>query len=260
MMVGILGSSLIVLAASWVYGALVPDLTASSVSGREALRMAAYGLILAAALMSRAHQQRAEASEAAVRERRRLVRDLHDGMAQDLAYIAAHGERLARDLGPEHPIAIAARRALAASRGAVLDLSASDAPNTREALHAVAEELSVRHGIHVCVVADGDDLTADEREAVVRIAREAIVNAAQHGGARNVEVSLRAQGGKLALSVWDDGHGLRKEARDIPSGGPQDSHNGYGLKAMRERAEAMGGEFNTRSPACGGTAVEVLVS
>ena len=68
-----------------------------------------------------------------MQERRRIARDLHDGLAQDLAFIAAHGDQIAREAGEEHPLAIAARRALALSRGAIADLSASDAPSARAA-------------------------------------------------------------------------------------------------------------------------------
>jgi signal transduction histidine kinase len=249
---GALGAAVILLAAAWAYDLLVPGLTANSVSGHECLRAGAYGLILVAALRTRSQQLRAETQEAAALERRRLVRDLHDGMAQDLAFIAAHGERLARDLGPEHPIAVAARRALAASRGAIVDLSASEAPTVAEALHVVADELSHRYGVRVSVEAEGEDLPADDREDVVRIAREAIVNAVQHGGATHVSVSLNTHS-RVMLRIGDDGRGLG-------GGLSQDSHLGYGVRAMGERAEAMGGRLITREEAAGGTAVEVLVS
>jgi signal transduction histidine kinase len=251
-LVGTLGSALILLGAGWLYTLLEPDLTTGSVSGHEALRAGAYGLILVVALLVRADEQCAETDEAAARERHRLARDLHDGMAQDLAFIAAHGERLARELGPEHPIAVAARRALAASRGAIIDLSASGAPTAADALRLVAEELSSRHGVDVHVEADGEDLTEDDREDVVRIAREAIVNAVQHGGANHVCVELQAWHGQLMLRIGDDGRGLDHRVST-------DSGDGYGLRAMHERAHAMGGELVVRAGQRGGTAVELLV-
>src|SRR5438105_15675168 len=157
-------------------------------------------------------------------------------MAQDLAFIAAHGDRLARELGAEHPIAVAARRALRAARGVIADLSASDARTTAEALQAVASELSNRHGVRITVAADGEELRPCEREDVVRITREAAVNAVQHGAAKNIAVSLRAQGDDLTLKITDDGQGLGQAV-------PKDGHDGYGLRAMRERAESLGGEL-----------------
>ena len=66
--------------------------------------------------------------------------DLHDGLAQDLACIAAQGQRLGSELGPGHPLMIAARNALATSRGVIADLSASTAPTTEAALRIIGDE------------------------------------------------------------------------------------------------------------------------
>jgi signal transduction histidine kinase len=155
-----------------------------------------------------------------------LVNDLPDGLAQDLAFIAAHGDRLARELGNEHPIVVAARRALHASRGAIVDLSAADAPTPAAALRAVAGEISIRSGVNVTVHADSTELTSHEREELVRIAREAMSNAAQHGHAREILVSLQARREKLVLRVDDDGCGIGVSA--IPQ-------RGLGLGWMRGR-------------------------
>ena len=143
--------------------------------------------------------------------------------------------------------------ALAASRGVISDVSASYAPNAAAALRAVADELSARHGVSITVEADGEDLTAPKREAVVRIAREAIVNAVQHGQAQHIAVSLETRDNEIALRISDDGRGLRK-------GVSADPHRGFGLRAMRERAEAIGGELIVDERCDGGTSVQALVS
>jgi signal transduction histidine kinase len=213
----------------------------------------AFGLIALFALKSHQHLQRAQAEEATAVERRRLVCDLHDGMAQDLAFIAAYAERLAPDLGPENPLTVAARRALAASRGVIADLSASDAPTAAAALRSVADELSIRHDVCVTVEADGDDLTGRTREAIVRIAREAIVNAVQHGDAQHIAVTLETNGDEFTLRISDDGSGLE-------DGDSADTHRGFGLRAMRDRAEALGGDVVVAERCGGGTAVEAMVS
>ena len=179
--------------------------------------------------------------------------DLHDGMAQDLAFIATYAERLVQDFGAEHPLTVAARRALGASRGFINDLSASDAPTTAAALGAVANELSIRHSVSVTVEANGEDLTARTREAVVRIAREAIVNAVQHGQAQHIAVTLETHDDEFTLRISDDGRGLR-------NGVSANAGRGFGLRAMRERAEAIGGELVVSERSGGGTAVEALVS
>lgn len=247
-----LGAALILVAGTCLYSLLIPGLTTDSVSAREYMRAGAYALLLIVALRMGVLRSRMVNREVAERERLRLVDDLHDGMAQDLAFIVAQSEWLARDLGSEHPMVVAARRALAFSRTAIVDLSAADASTVREALRRLADELNQRHGIHVRLQIEGDDPGAEERDAVVLIAREAIVNAARHGGASRATVALDVQGPQLMLRVSDDGGGL--------SGDPlQPGGSGYGLRAMRRRAEAIGGQLRTRRGPDGGLAVEVTV-
>lgn len=249
---GMLSGALFLLAAASVYNLLVPGLTPSSVSGRECLRAAAYALILAVSLQWRRELQEARLEEVAGAERRRLVRDLHDGMAQDLAFIAAHGERMARDLGPDHPLVIAARRALATSRGYIADLSASEASGTTQALEAVARELTARHGVRVNVEASGGELPPGQRQEVVRITREAIVNAIQHGAARTITVGLAVRGLEFTLSIRDDGEG-------IGPAGAEDQRRGHGLRTMRERTETIGGRMTLLRSDSGGLIVKVSV-
>jgi signal transduction histidine kinase len=253
MMMGLLWGAAIFLAAAWSQSLPIPRLTADSVSGRECLCAGAFALILLYAFNSHRQLLRAQADELAAAERRRLVGDLHDGIAQDLAFIATYAERLAQDFGAEHPLTVAARRALAASRGIIADVSASEAPTTAAALRAVGHELSIRHGVRVLVKADGEDLPASKREAVVRIAREAIVNAVQHGQAQHISVSLENRDDELRLRISDDGRGLRDGVAAEPL-------RGFGLRAMRERAEAIGGDLMMDEPSDGGTAVEAVVS
>jgi len=218
------------------------------------------GIVLAALLGARliqvrfraeAEVRRSVAEAAAAAERRRIARDLHDGLAQDLAFIAAHGDRLARELGDEHPLAVAARRALAVSRGAIADLSAVEASTAAGALREVAGELGTRFGIQIDVHAEPVAVTSSDREDIVRVAREAIVNAARHGRARNVTVSLTPEDGRIVLRVRDDGVGISPAAaRD---GG------GFGFLSMRERAKALGGGLTASAPADGGTELELVV-
>jgi signal transduction histidine kinase len=248
-----LGAGAILLGAAWSHSFDIPDLTANSVSGRECLLVGAFGLILLFTSNSRRQLLRAQADKLTAAERRRLVGDLHDGMAQDLAFIAAYAGRLVHEFGADHPLTVAARRALAASRGFIADLSASDAPNTAAALRAVADELSIRHGVSVTVEAHGEDPTGRRREALVRIAREAIVNAVQHGQAQHIAMSLENRDGEVTLRISDDGCGLKTEISANP-------HRGFGLRAMRGRAEAIGGDLIVDERSGGGTAVKAVVS
>ena len=253
MSIGLLGAAAILLAAAWSHSLLVSRVTANSVSGHDCLCVAASGLILLVAFSSHTQLKRAQADEATAAERRRLVCELHDGMAQDLAFIATYAEHLVQDFGPEHPLTVAARRALAASRGVIVDLSASDARNAASALRTVADELSTRHGVRITVEADGEALTTRIREAVVGIAREAIVNAIQHGQAQHISVSLETRNDTLTLRISDDGRGLRK-------GISVDQNRGFGIRAMRERAAAIGGDLIVDERNDGGVTVEAVVT
>jgi signal transduction histidine kinase len=84
-----------------------------------------------------------------------------------------------------------------------------------------------------------------------RIFQEALTNIARHARARRVEACLRREGSHLVLIVRDDGRGIT----------PAESANSgsLGLLGMRERAQALGGEFEITAPATGGTTVCVRV-
>jgi signal transduction histidine kinase len=232
-------------------------LAVSWVTPGDALRAAAYGLLLVIvfrrALETKRELARSATSQAVEAERERIARDLHDGLAQDLAFIATHGQRLTSELGPDHPLSVAARRALAATRGTILDLSASGAPTTAHALREVAGELAARFSVRVDVQVashpDAADLEPSEREEVVRIVREAIANAVRHGHAHHISVALDCRGATLRLRVSDDGCGM-PEAQPAAT-------RGHGLSTMQARAESLGGQLTVRRSALGGTELEV---
>jgi signal transduction histidine kinase len=251
-------AGMIAVAMILLAGASFADLRAGSlVAGRidtgVGLRTLAFALILAAAVL-RERQVRTRISRAtALAERRRVARDLHDGIAQDLAFIAAHGPRLAEGLGDDHPVVVAAKRALALSRSTISELSDPEGATVHESLEAVAQELADRFDISIAVNAQLDhDLPSHEREHLTRIAREAIANAARHGGARNVIVSLCHTETGIALRVVDDGCG-------IAGGDPAPTQEGFGLRSMRERATSLGGRLSVRQQSMGGTELEVVV-
>ncbi len=254
---GLLAGAAFLLAAAELQYLAMPAVAADWVTPAVAIRVAAYGLLLAVALQQDVKSRQEVKWTAINSERQRIARDLHDGLAQDLAVIAAHGPHLLSELGPEHPLVIAARRTLAASRGAIVDLSASAAPTTGAALRQVADELEGRFGVLVNVkikpeqrLPGSHDLDRAEREEVVRIAREAIVNAVQHGGAQRIDVELD-YGGPQLLRVSDDGCGI--------GAGPVQSKGGFGLPTMRARADSIGGRLVARRKAGGGTELEVRI-
>jgi signal transduction histidine kinase len=220
----------------------------------DALRAATYGLMLVVSVRLYRRSQAQRARDAIHGERRRIARDLHDGLAQDLAFIAAHSDRLARDYGSEHPLAVAAKRALAASRGQIIDLEASHASTTEEALRQVARELATRFGVRIGVVVEhpgGADFRPADRRELVRIAREAITNGIRHGGAQTITVTLGSQDDGLLLRVTDDGCGF-SGAVSATAG------TGLGLQTMRDRAQKLGGRLAAGQSEHGRTQIEVL--
>lgn len=248
------GASLLLAGASLQYLAM-PAPATDWVTPREGLRLAAYALLLGGACVRYAKVSRREEHAAIVAERERIARDLHDGLAQDLACIATQSQRLGLRLGPDHPLLIATRHALAASRGAITDLCASTASSTEAALRLVASELEHRYGLQVRVRIESEagldgsrDVEPSYREDLVRIAREAIVNAAVHGRARHVDVVLRRQGHDLLLRVTDDGRGI-SDARQL----------GFGLRTMQARATSIGGRLSAHQRDEGGTELEFQV-
>jgi len=251
------GGSLLAGAAMVLAAARTSQLTGSAASHTitpaDGLQLLGFGLILAAAVRRELHARAVGARAAALAERQRVARDLHDGLAQDLAFIAAHGERIAADIGAEHPVVIAARRALAISRSAIAELSDPAGATAHEALEAIAAELRDRFGISIAVNVElSEELAPDVQEHVSRIAREAIANAARHGGAKHVVVSLDDVEGAVTLRVQDDGSGIQC-ARD--GSAPE----GFGLRSMRERASALGGQVTVGQVHERGTLLEVVL-
>lgn len=249
----LLTGAAVLLAAASLHALAPGSFAAGQIAASDALRAIAFAMILAAASRQELHARERMAKAAALSERRRVACDLHDGLAQDLAFIAAHGSRIAREMGEEHPMVVAARRALEISRGTIADLSDPAGATVHESLEAVAQELRNRFEIAVAVEARLDrDLAPEARESVTRIAREAIANAARHGGARTVIVSLRRADSGITLRIVDDGCGLGGTERGAPL-------EGFGLRSMRQRAAASGGSLSVRQPRRGGTELEVLL-
>jgi signal transduction histidine kinase len=224
------GASLLLAAAGLQFLA-IPTIASDWVTPRDGVSLAAYAFLLGSAYLGYARLRRREADTAIRAERERIARDLHDGMAQDLACIAAQAQRLDCRLGPEHPLVLANRNALAELRGMITDLTASTAPTCEVALRLIAHELGQRFGVQVNVRIEADlalsldnRLELAQRDDLIRVAREAIVNAAAHGSARHIDVALLGRAGTLVVRVSGDGH-------RIPNGRPA----GRWLRSKRAR-------------------------
>ncbi len=194
------------------------------------------------------------AAAAMLEERRRIARDIHDGVAQDLAYILQQGRRLAAQ--PEAPTALrhmvlAAARALDESRHAIAALEHSGGESLMGALRVTAVETAGREGSTVEMDLEGIarvEVPMRVQEVLLRVLRETIINAIRHGRAETVTVKLSADAGPL-LVVSDDGIGFDVAA--VRESGR------LGLRSMVARVEEVGGELRIDSAPGRGTRVEV---
>jgi signal transduction histidine kinase len=219
----------------------------------DTLQMVGFGLIGMAALSWELRTRRLAVRTAALAERQRIARDLHDGLAQELAFIAAHSSRIRSDTGGEHPIICAARRALHVCRSTIAELTDSSAANVREVLDVMASELRQRYAITITLDVDlVHEPSAQLREDAARIVREAIVNAVRHGEAHTVVVSLREADGQIKLRVEDDGRGIDVVTRGI-------RREGFGLRSIRERAAGFGGSAQLTQSGASGSVLDVVL-
>jgi signal transduction histidine kinase len=210
--------------------------------------------VASAALMAMENARLEDDREAIVlEERRRIARDLHDGMAQDLAFITVHGRALAERHPRAEGIASAAQRALTDSRAAILALTGPADQHLASAVARTATGLADRSGIVLELEIDDEvDAEPETRSELLRILGEAISNATRHGKASKIHIRLSAEPA-LRLAISDDGCGFEA------GGGTPPSNGGFGLTSMRERAEGLGGELRVNSRPGDGTEVEVVL-
>ena len=214
--------------------------------------------VLANRELQRSRQRLVTARE---EERRRLRRDLHDGLGPALATLAMRLESVS-DLVARDPASAAeladtlseqaraeileVRRLVDGLRPPVLDqLGLVSALRQRAEEHKVPGAPGSWMTWTVEAADDVEPLPAAVEVAAYRIALEAVTNALRHSGAEQCTVSLVREDGMLLLRVRDNGRGLASERRA-----------GVGLTSMRERAEELGGSCIVTSDA-GGTLVEV---
>jgi signal transduction histidine kinase len=228
---------------------LFPSIYSEWVYTGDMLRAMFYLLLLVGAGYEVRTYWAAQAEAAVFEERRRVARDLHDGAVQEIGYVRSLAAGRARDGDRDaERIVAAAERALAEMRGALTALTARLDEPLAETVRRAACEVADRYDVPVELDADGSvPATQPEREAVVRIVREAVGNAVRHGKATHVQVEL-AGSPRRRLVVRDDGVGF-----DPATAGD----HGFGLVSMRDRAEGIGGRLTVDSAPGRGAVVEV---
>jgi len=191
-------------------------------------------------------------------ERRRIARDLHDVVLQDLAgvlqslrltYLQSKGSGLRLNLEEELE---ALGRATLGLRSAIHDLRGERERPFVPSVEALVEQH--RHLASECqirlVVEEGfpNDLPGEVGVQLLRVIREALSNARRHSGATSVMVTLNIEGGDLDIEILDDGHGFDTETAP-----------GVGLSSMQERAAIVGGILEVESEMGQGTSVRLRV-
>jgi signal transduction histidine kinase len=210
----------------------------------DALRLAFFLLLLTACLRELQAYWAEQVTVAAESERRRLARDLHDGAVQELGYLRSQ-VLLVDDEMVRGRMLGAAERALDETRRALFALTSNGNQSGADAVRSAVCEVQDRYDVPVHLELEDPGVGAEETEALVRLAREAVTNAARHAGPTSILVRLEP--GRLV--VEDDGRGFDPAQRD--------RGRGFGLVSMRDRAEGLGGRCEVRSAPGAGTKVEV---
>ena len=194
-------------------------------------------------------------------ERVRIARDMHDSVGQSLAFVAFKLDRLTgmADDPKMHEelstLRTEVRGVLTEVRDTLCDLrtEVTDARGLVEILEEFLERVAARADFEVRFQHEstGRLPLVQERE-VWRIAHEAVTNAEHHARATHLRVRWQCDGASATLTVADDGRGFSPGAA-----GRADS---YGLRGMRERADAIGAQLEIESEPFVGTVIECRVS
>lgn len=200
-----------------------------------------------------------EVLEVANREQQRIGNDLHDGLGQELTGIALllrglenRAEREAPGLSPSiEEVAMLVNDAIFTTRALARGLSpvTFDRGGLSNALEGLARRLSAMFHIDVrCSADERIDAGLESANALhlYRIAQEAVTNAAQHGHAANVRITLAADNDRGLLRIEDDGGGFNPVLLQS---------KGLGLRIMRYRAQMMAGSLRIESARSRGTTV-----
>lgn len=190
--------------------------------------------------------------------RKRLAREMHDGVAQDIASLGylvdALAARPATDKQAEQFAMLRDRisKIVAEVRQSVLTLRTSigEAQSLGAAIGSVARHLSESSGVPIQVTLDEQStrLRPEVEAELFRIAQEAMNNAIKHARCTSIEVTCQVHAPQALITVSDDGRGLQ-QARS-------DSH---GLKIMRERARLVGAALSIEDDPAGGLVVSVRI-
>jgi signal transduction histidine kinase len=240
-----------------LWGVMIVAMTSEELLPTDAeARLAGFTELVATAIANAQGQAEVAASRARIvaaadETRRRIERDLHDGVQQRLVtqalMLSGIRERVPADVRADVD---EVRDELAATRRELRDLSQGVHPAilVDAGLGAAIRALARRSPLPVRVqMRAGGRLPGSCEVTAYYVAAEAFTNAAKHASASAVDILIEEAGGTLRVQVRDDGVGGADPSR------------GSGLTGLRDRVEAMGGSMTVDSPAGGGTVLTVLL-
>ncbi len=196
---------------------------------------------------------------AAAAERSRLARELHDSVTQTLYSVNLHAEAagMALDAGNQDVVAQSLQKLQAMTHQAMMDLRMLifelHPPILKDeglaaALRARLATVETRAGLQTELQVEGEErLPLALAQELFWIAVEAFNNVLKHASARRVQVSLSFAGGKVRLSITDDGLGFDPEAAR--------SQSGMGLRSIAGRVEHIGGQIDLDTAPGRGTTI-----
>lgn len=197
-------------------------------------------------------------------ERRRIAREIHDGLGQELAAAKMILDGiLSKDSSP-------AMRQAAADASQLVDRAIQQVRTISHLLHPplldevglvsalrwYLEGLSERSGISINLEIDPPNLSRLREEletAIFRIIQEALTNMFRHSGARNGRVRVTENEGRIVVTVSDDGKGIEEQVIQL-----RPDSVGVGIGGMRQRVNELGGSLRLAN-ANPGTIVEVVI-
>lgn len=199
-------------------------------------------------------------------ERARLAREIHDTLAQGLVSIVMHLEAAEQTMPPDASAVAqhldqarrAARDNLAEARRFVwaLQPQALEREALPGAITRAAEHWMEENHVPVAVSVTGRvyPLAPEFEVTLLRAAQEALVNVSKHASARHVNLTLSYMNDQVVMDVNDDGSGF-----DPAQIGAGDQTSSFGLTAMRQRVERLGGHLTVESAAGEGTTLVVEI-
>jgi signal transduction histidine kinase len=263
---------LVILLVAEIQNAFWPSIYTNLVTISDMMRLVAYTVLVAGAIADQRSDLRAlrsaytaldrmrvnDAERAALEERARLAREIHDGLAQHLWFAKLKFERLAGTLS-EADQSLAAEvtqaldTAIMEAREALVTMRASLAEDVpfADMLARTIDDFEDRSGLRVDAThSTGLPASLPPRVQVelLRIVSEALTNIRKHADATMVRIAAEVSDGELIIRVTDNGRGFSyDEALD----------QGLGLRGMHERARLIGGSLLVRSELSGGSTIEV---